>query len=122
MNKEYAGILLFISPGITYASGNNFLSLMWLEALLFIVVIVSLVMVKLPTAQRFLVFTLYAVSVVAILVATKDIPYSKNIYLINSVSTLIPALIWAGSLAYLWQRKKHNKSSNLTGAKNAPSS
>ena len=122
MNKEYGGILLYLAPGIAYASGNDVLSLMWLEILLFIAVIISLVMVKLPIAQRFLVFALYAVSAVAILIATKDMPYSKNIYLINSACTLIPAIIWASSLAYLWQRKKHNKSSNLTGAKNAPSS
>jgi hypothetical protein len=41
--------------------------------------------------------------------ATEGLPYSQNIVLINSICTIVPAIIWGVSYVLLRDKPKHNK-------------
>ena len=120
MNYKVTTSILLLSPSLSWASGGDVLSLLWLNLLVFLIVIISLFLAHFPTKQKLTVFIVYFIANAVALISTSDMPYSNNIYLINTVSTAVPFIAWL--VTYLHYHKKHNKSSNLTGAKNAPPS
>jgi glycerol-3-phosphate acyltransferase PlsY len=118
MNKSLTITALVAAPASVLASGSEALSLLWLSLLVFIVVVVSLYLAKITSKQKLFVFLVYLAAVIAGYVTTSGMPYLKNMYLINTINTALPFIAWL--VVYVYSIKKHNKSLNQIGAKDAP--
>jgi hypothetical protein len=106
------GFAIFLTmPTAAHASGGDVLGLLWAQAGLFLVVVVSLFVVRLSSAQKSVVFSAYLISGIVANYATLNLPYSENAILIDSVSTLVPLLVWIVALGYFVVRrgKKRNR-------------
>jgi hypothetical protein len=102
--KAYTPLLVL--PSLAHASGGDVLSLLWLEVLLFIAAVIFMFISKLTLKLRSIVFLSYLISTFASIWLFPDLPYSKNIVLINSVTILVP-IVTCG-LVWFWcnQHKK----------------
>lgn len=101
-------LLTFLSISFTtqaQASGGDVLGLLWFEAALFALVLASLFITKISLKNKIVIFGVYLVATACSFVAMAGIPYSKNIILINTVSTVIPILAWSASLTYYLRNK-----------------
>ena len=94
MNKLSTIILLLILPATVMASGGQILSLFWLTLLVFIIVVVSLFLAKFSLKQKIVVFVAYIVGTLVSFMATSGMPYVNNMYLINTITTVVPLLTW----------------------------
>lgn len=79
---------------------SDILIFMLSHVVLFVVVLVSLLVTSLKKTQKLTIFGLYLLSLIIVLLATSDMPYSKNVHLINTVSILVPGIAWAASYIY----------------------
>jgi hypothetical protein len=83
-------------PTVSLASGGDVLLLLWLEAALFLAVVLSVVVIKLPWTMRVILFALYVVAVLVPWYATENMPYAANSVLINFVCIGAPILVFFG--------------------------
>ena len=122
MNKSVIIGFLLLTPSLALASGSEVLSLLWLQVLVFIIVLVSIFLAKFSVKQKLVVFCVYLATAIIAFTATSDMPYLNNMYLINTIDTAAPLIAWLAIYAYYLkkQKQKHNKSLNQIGAKNAP--
>jgi hypothetical protein len=118
MNKALTITALLAAPASVSASGSEVLSLLWLSLLVFIVVVVSLYLAKITLKQKLFVFLVYSTAAIVGYVATSGMPYLKNMYLINTINTVLPLVAWL--VIYVYYIKKHNKSLNQIDVKDAP--
>jgi hypothetical protein len=86
----------FLYPATSLASGGEILVTLWLEAILFVAVLVSVTRSGLTWVARLSVFGAYLIAVTLSWVATSDMPYEANHLLINAVCVGLPAIVWAG--------------------------
>ena len=105
MNKKILISFLLLTPSIAWASGNEILSLLWLNFLVFLIVVTSLFLAKFTARQKLVVFTVYLVTNVVTLIGTSVIPYLENMYLINTVATAIPLVAWLAIYAYYYKKQ-----------------
>lgn len=98
-----ASILMGI-PTFAHASGGDVLSLLWLEAGLFVVALIFLITSRLDIKQRVIVFFSYFVSAILVLKLTSKLPYTDNIVFINTVSIFVPIII--SLFIWIWYAKK----------------
>ena len=102
--KNIASILILF-PAFAMASGGDVLLLMWLEAGLFIIVLVFIFFINLKFKCKILIFVSYLISTYIALFLTSGIPYSQNIILVNSISIIVPLL----GIFMTWKWCIHNK-------------
>jgi len=110
MKNIISSLVLF--PSLAIASGGDILLLMWLEAGLFIFVLVFIFFINLKFKCKILIFVSYFMSTFIALFLTSGMPYSQNIILVNSISITIPLL----GLFATWKwciDKKYNKKENI---------
>ena len=106
MNKKVITSILLTTPSLACASGGDVLSLLWLSFLVFIVVLISLFLTKFTTKQKLHIFLVYLAAALIGFMATSGLPYTKNIYLINTINTALPLLAWASIYVYYIKNKK----------------
>ena len=106
MKKHLGTFTLFIIPGTALASGSEVLSLLWLMLLVFVIVVASLFIGKFSIKQKAAVFFVYVLTAVISSIATNDMPYLKDMYIINTVNTALPLLAWAVIYAYYYRKSK----------------
>ena len=90
--------IVFLYPAASLASGGEVLGTLWLEGILFVVVLLSVARSGLTWATRLSVFVAYLIAVALSWVAISDMPYEANSLLINVVCVGLPAIVWAGGL------------------------
>lgn len=108
-------LLAAFIPSFAYASGNDVLSLFWLESIALLVVVATLLASRLRAAGNLLVLLAYAAGAAIPLYLTRNWPYSEDIYLINTLCTAIPLAIFAAS--YWMVRRKYGKSNGSLRAR-----
>jgi hypothetical protein len=91
-------------PQLASASGGDVLSLLWLEALLFALVVGSLIAVRLPAPRTLAVFSAYMFAAATAFYFTNDWPYSANLVKIHVLCIGVPFVAWL--LALLLFRRK----------------
>ncbi|MCZ4307161.1 hypothetical protein O4G98_20720 [Zoogloeaceae bacterium G21618-S1] len=106
MNKLLpTGFLFFVSTSAS-ASGGDVLSLFWFSILVLVIVIGSLLIAKLKLKEKLVIFSVYLVAASIVFMATFNMPYMKNMYLINSANTLVPLLAWLTIYVYYIKKEK----------------
>jgi hypothetical protein len=93
---RFSPLIAFLYPATSLASGGEVLGTLWLEAILFVAVLVSVARSGLTWVARLSVFVAYLIAVVLSWVAASDMPYEANRLLINAVCVGLPAAVWAG--------------------------
>jgi hypothetical protein len=106
MNKKVLASILLLSPCLAWASGSEVLSLLWLGALVFAVVLISLYLAKFQAKQKLIVFGVYLVAALVAFLSTSGIPYLKNMYLINTINTVLPLTAWLVIYVYYSKKQK----------------
>lgn len=94
-------------PSITYASGGDILSLVWIEFGLFFAILIFLFISKLDLKYRATVFVVYVISVIISTWSTSSLAYLENSNFINCTSTIIP--LAASGFAWWWCVKQTKK-------------
>ncbi len=106
MKSFFEIIALLTLPATAYASGNEALSLLWIILLVFIVVVASMFIIKVPLKQKAIIFVVYIIASITSYVATGNMPYIENMYLINSVNLSFPLLSWLVAYVYYYKQSK----------------
>ena len=106
MERLIQAIFISVIPATAIASGSQIISLLWLEALVFFIVLASLFVAKFSLKQRVMVFVVYLLAVFVSFLATSEIPYLDNMYFINIVNTALPLLAWFLTYVYYSKRSK----------------
>jgi hypothetical protein len=96
--------IALLYPAVSLASGGDVLLLLWLEAVLFVAVVLSVVVSGLPWATRVLLFAAYLAAVLTPLFAIQNMPYTANRLFINIVCIGTPGLIFFGGLFMAMRR------------------
>ena len=104
--KSFITATMLFFPASAMASGGEVLSLLWLVFLVFVIVVVSLFLSKFSAKQKMTVFFVYLAAALLSAIATSEIHYSKNIYLINTINTAFPLLAWLSVYAYYIKQSK----------------
>jgi hypothetical protein len=101
---KIAVALFTLWPTVSYASGGDVLSLMWLELILLIVVLLSVAFGNLTFAGKGVVLFTYASGAIVPWWFTSSWPYSDNLMLINTIDIGSPFILWL--CAFFVARKK----------------
>jgi hypothetical protein len=96
--------LLSVAPS-AWASGGDLLSLVWLEAGLFALVLSSVLLLKLSAARALGVFSAYIAGALLGLYLTSDWPYQENLVAINTICVGLPLASWALAVVFLRLRQ-----------------
>jgi hypothetical protein len=94
MNKQekYLLTLGILLPLATFASGGETLVWLWIEFVVIIAFLTTLIFVRINwTGKGFMIF-IFIVTEYLIMKLTDDLPYSKNKLVINGISIIAPAL------------------------------
>lgn len=102
--------IALLYPAVSLASGGDVLTLLWLEAALFVTVGLSVAVSRLPWGTRLLLLAAYLAAVLAPWFATESMPYTSNSLFINMACIGVPALVFFGGL-YMAMRRASNAAS-----------
>ena len=103
-NKHYINIIMLFSTLPSYASGNDILPLIGLEFVLILIFIFFIFKVKINLKSKGVLFLIFVTTNLITFKLHGNLPYSKNLMLINS--TIIGTPILSVLLFYLIIRKK----------------
>lgn len=110
-------LLTAFIPSLAYASGNDVLSLFWLQMVVLLVVIAGIFASSLRANGNLFVLLAYAVGVTTPLYITSSWPYTENIYLINTLCTATPLAFFAVS-CWIARRKFGKPTPHSSGMSN----
>jgi hypothetical protein len=85
-------------PASCLASGGSVLSVLWLEAALFVAVVGSLFLPALSASSRTIIFVVYLCGVALAASLVWNVPYEANNLVIALAAIGIPSCLWLGAL------------------------
>jgi len=103
-------LLLLLFPTNAYASGNDIFFLIWGEVGLLVAILFFIFASRLTLKSRAIVFIVYVISTSIVFLLTADIPYNRNIVLIDCVNILVPML--SCFFTWRWLVKKERSTNN----------
>ena len=105
MHKIFSVIVIFFSaPSIVYAHGEDILVSIYGGIFMFLVFVVFLFFFKASLRIKALLFVLFTAAYIIAWISTKNMPYTKNIVLINAIHWGFPAIVWL--IGYLSIKRK----------------
>ena len=108
MRGLFAALLLTIATP-AYALGEEIYYLVGGEAVLLVIVIVTMNLVNfISFEKKVLVFASYVIGAAISLFATNNLPYGRNIVLINVLCLITPAITWLSALWLVCRSRKKN--------------
>lgn len=91
-SKVIIAVLSLLITSNVMASGGDILSLLWLQLLLFIIVLVMTIKSSLNFIQKLAMFVIYVISVYVSFIYVENLSYSEHNFFINLISFGVPIL------------------------------
>jgi hypothetical protein len=105
IRRYIAFLAALAAPQSVLASGGDMLSLVWLEVGLLGLVIGSLLVLRLSPLRSFGVFVAYLLAASIALYISRDLPYSDNLVVVNSLCMGLPTLAWLVAVVCLRRKR-----------------
>ncbi len=114
--RNFIQLSLLAFPASALASGGEVLSLLWLELLLLITVLCSVVFTKITLRWRLATFLAYFLGHVLAYVLVGQLPYREHKLFVDFISIAMPLVAWLAVFFMALYNRKHNNSFNRTAA------
>ena len=101
-------ITLYLVTSNAFASGGDVILNLWLQALFFVAVLISLIKLKQRFQYRLIIFFAYFLGHLVAYFFVGNLPYSANRLTVDIVSIIIPLVFWIVSYVLIKKYCKPN--------------
>ena len=111
MNRQEKYLLTVgtLLPLTTFASGGDVLEWIWIQFLVMIAFVTTLVFAKINWTGKAIMIFVFIMTVYLVMVLMDNVPYSKNRMMINIISIIAPFVTTFASYWTMKSRFKMNK-------------
>jgi hypothetical protein len=106
--RSFLLITLYFVSSNAFASGGDVLLNLWLQALLLVAVLISLIALKQRFLRRLVIFSAYCLGHLIAFLLVGNLPYSANRLTVDIVSIIMPLVFWIFSYVLIKKYCKPN--------------